>query len=184
LKEALFEFPSYRYKVSNWEHRKKELLDLNNKQVFNKEILGSFETNRVTADRDKDLTPENEEYTYYISEFLSPVISEFCREAKVSCSMTDAWCVKYGKGDFQSVHNHRGWGFSGILYVEFDSNIHSPTCFMAPWNDPRNDTTLLAFPEVEEGSVLISPSFSHHFVYPNESDKQRVVISFDLLPKQ
>ena len=53
---------------------------------------------------------------------------------------------------------------------------------MAPWNDPRNDTTLLMFPKVEEGSVLIVPSFCHHFVYPNEADKQRVVISFDLLP--
>ena len=42
--------------------------------------------------------------------------------------------------------------------------------------------TLLMFPKVEEGSVFIIPSFCHHFVYPNETNKQRVVISFDLLP--
>ena len=54
-----------------------------------------------------------------------------------------SWCVKYGKGDLQSIHNHRGWGFSGILYVEFDPIVHFPTCFMAPWNDPKKDTTLL-----------------------------------------
>mgnify|MGYP003677475282 FL=1 len=174
MKEPLFELPFYRYKVDNWEYRKKELLDLTNKQTFTKAPLSSFETNRST---------ENEKYTYYISEFLNSAISEFCQEAEVSCSITDAWCVKYGKGDLQSVHNHRGWGFSGILYVEFDPNLHFPTCFMAPWNDPKTDTTLLTFPKVEEGSVLIIPSFCHHFVYPNETNKQRVVVSFDLLPK-
>ena len=44
--------------------------------------------------------------------------------------MTDAWCVRYYKGDQQTVHNHRGWGFSGIIYVEFDPKIHSSTTFV------------------------------------------------------
>ena len=175
MKEHLFEFPSYKYKVANWESRKKEMTDLISKQTFTKSPLSYFKTNRIPGKKDK-------EYTNSIAEFLTPVISEFCQEEKVSCSMTDAWCVKYGKGDLQSIHNHRGWGFSGILYVEFDPNVHSPTCFMAPWNDPRNDTTLLMLPKVEEGTVLITPSFLHHFVYPNEVSKPRVVISFDLLP--
>ena len=96
--------------------------------------------------------------------------------------MTDAWCVRYQKGDQQIIHNHRGWGFSGILYVEFDPKVHTPTCFMAPWNDPATDTTILGSPEVQEGVLLISPSFTHHFVPPNQSRKQRTVISFDLLP--
>ena len=98
--------------------------------------------------------------------------------------MTDAWCVKYQKGDQQTIHNHRGWGFTGVLYVEFDPQVHTPTCFMAPWNNPASDTTSLAYPQnVKEGTVFISPSFTHHFVHPNKARKQRTVISFDLLPK-
>ena len=55
---------------------------------------------------------------------------------------------------------------------------------MSPWQDPRHDTTSLASPEdVEEGTVFIAPSFTHHFVSPNKARKQRTVISFDLLPE-
>ena len=75
-------------------------------------------------------------------------------------------------------------GFSGVLYVEFDPKVHTSTCFMAPWQNPRTDTTILTTPSnIKEGMVFIAPSVTHHFVYPNPSRKQRTVISFDLLPK-
>ena len=54
---------------------------------------------------------------------------------------------------------------------------------MAPWQDPRSDTTYLSFPkEVKEGTLFIAPSFTHHFVHANQSRKQRTVVAFDLLP--
>ena len=65
MKEPLFKLQSYRYKVDNWKDRKKELLDLTNKQTFTKAPLSSFETNRST---------ENEEYVYYISYFFTFII--------------------------------------------------------------------------------------------------------------
>jgi hypothetical protein len=40
-----------------------------------------------------------------------------------------------------TVHNHRGWGFSGVIYLEYDPNVHTPTFFVAPWQDPSTDTT-------------------------------------------
>ena len=175
MKTPLFEFPSFQYEVSDWEFKKKGLLNRINKSDFYRTELQTFETDRQTAGKT---------YVNYLSEFLRDILFEFCKEAEVSCSMTDAWCVKYQKGDQQTIHNHRGWGFSGVLYVESDPTIHTPTCFMAPWQDPRTDTTSLAFPkDVKEGTVFITPSFTHHFVHPNKARKQRTVISFDLLPK-
>ena len=175
MKTPLFEFPSFQYEVSDWEFKKKGLLNRINKSDFYRTELQTFETDRQTAGKT---------YVNYLSEFLRDILFEFCKEAEVSCSMTDAWCVKYQKGDQQTIHNHRGWGFSGVLYVEYDPNIHTPTCFMAPWQDPRHDTTSLAYPkDVKEGTVVITPSFTHHFVHPNKARKQRTVISFDLLPK-
>ena len=174
MKTTLFEFPSYQYEISDWEFKKKGLLNRINKGEFVRTDLQTFETDRQTAGK---------KYVNYLEEFLKDVLLEFCEEAKVSCSMTDAWCVRYQKGDQQTIHNHRGWGFSGVLYVEFDPKVHTPTCFMAPWQDPRTDTTSLSYPEnVKEGTIFISPSFTHHFVKPNESRKTRTVISFDLLP--
>ena len=109
---------------------------------------------------------------------------EFVQEAQVTCSMTDCWAVRYQKGDQQTIHNHKSWGFTGILYVEFDPKVHTPTCFVAPWQDPRSDTTSLAYPQnVKEGTIFISPSYTLHFVHPNQVRKHRTIISFDLLPK-
>ena len=97
--------------------------------------------------------------------------------------MTDAWCVRYKKGDHQSVHNHRGWGFTGVLYVEYDPEFHTPTAYVQPWQNPRTDTTTFAYPDkVKEGTLVITPSFTFHYANPNNSNKRRTVLSFDLLP--
>ena len=171
----LFEFPSYQYEVKDWEFKKKGLLNRINKSKFIRTKLQTFETDRQTCDKS---------YVRYFYDFLNLELGNFCKEAEVTCSMTDAWCVKYQKGDQQTIHNHRGWGFTGILYVEYDPKVHTPTCFMAPWQNPRTDTTILSYPEnVKEGTLFIAPSFTHHFVLPNQSRKQRTVVSFDLLPK-
>ena len=171
----LFEFPSYQYEVKDWDFKKKGLLNRINKGKFIRTELQTFETDRQTCEKS---------YVRYFNDFINLELIEFCQEAQVTCGITDAWCVRYQKGDQQTIHNHRGWGFTGVLYVEYDPKVHTPTCFMAPWQDPRTDVTSLAYPrDVKEGTVFISPSFTHHFVHPNKARKQRTVISFDLLPK-
>ena len=176
MKAPLFEFPSYQYEVDDWEFKRKGLLNRISKCDFYRTELQSFET-----DRRSDV---NKSWVHYLQDLLRPELSEFCKEAQVTCSMSDAWCVRYQKGDQQTIHNHRGWGFSGVLYAQYDPKVHTPTCFMAPWQNPTTDTTSLAYPsKVKEGTVFIAPSFTHHFVHPNKARKQRTVISFDLLPE-
>ncbi len=175
MKAPLFEFPSYQYELSDWEFKKKGLLSRIKKQKFIRTELQTFETDRQT---------NNKTYVRYLEDFLRPDLFEFCQEAQVTCSMTDAWCVRYERGDHQTIHNHRGWGFSGIIYVEFDPEVHSPTTFVAPWQEPRTDTTSLSMPkDVKEGTMFIAPSSCLHYVSPNNTRKRRTVISFDLLPK-
>ena len=175
MKAPLFEFPSYQYEVSDWDFKKKGLLNRINKSEFYRTRLQTLETDRQTAGKT---------YVHYLSEFLKDILFEFCQEAQVTCGMTDAWCVKYHKGEQQTIHNHRGWGFSGVLYVEYDPKVHTPTCFAAPWQEPRTDRTSLSFPQnVKEGTLFIAPSSTLHFTYPNDVRKPRTVIAFDLLPK-
>ena len=174
MKAPLFEFPSYQYEIKDWEFKKKGLLNRINKSKFVRTEIQTFETDRQTCGKS---------YVRYLEEFLQPELNEFCQEAKVTCGLTDAWAVKYQKGDLQGVHNHRGWGFSGILYVDYDPKVHTPTCFVAPWQEPRSDTTSLAQPVVKEGSIFIAPSWALHFVHPNQTRKQRTVVVFDLLPE-
>ena len=174
MKAPLFEFPSYQYEISDWDFKKKGLLNRINKQKFVRTELQAFETDRST---------NNKTYVRYLEESLRDELFYFCDEAQVSCSMTDAWCVRYERGDQQTVHNHRSWGFSGIIYVEFDPKVHSPTWFVVPWQDPRNDMTSLRYPDVKEGTMFIAPSSCLHFVKPNQARKRRTVIAFDLLPE-
>ena len=175
MKAPLFEFPSYQYQIGDWEFKKKGLLGRIKSSEFRRTKLQTFETDRQT---------NNKSYVRYLEEFLRSELFEFCQEAQVTCSMTDAWVVRYDKGDHQTVHNHRGWGFSGIIYVEFDPKVHTPSCFVAPWQNPREDTTSLAYPtDVKEGTMIIFPSYTLHFVHPNQTRKRRTVLSFDLLPE-
>ena len=175
MKAPIFEFPSFQYQIKDWEFKKKGLLKRIKDEKFIRTDLQTFETDRQTS---------NKSYLYYLSDLIEPELSEFCKEAKVTCSMTDAWTVRYQKGDRQTIHNHRRWGFSGIIFLEFDPKIHTPTCFVSPYQDPRTDTTTIVKPaDVEEGDMIIFPSYTLHYVEPNNYRKRRSVISFDLLPE-
>ena len=97
MKTPLFEYPSFQYEVSDWDFKKRGLLNRINKSKFIRTKLQTFETDRQTCGKS---------YVKYFEDFLQPELSEFCQEAEVTCAMTDAWCVKYQKGDHQTIHNH------------------------------------------------------------------------------
>ena len=175
MKAPLFEYPTYQYQIKDWEFKKKGLLKRLKEEKFIRTPLQTFETDRQT---------NNKSYLHYFQDLIKDELWEFVQEAQVTCSMTDCWAVRYQRGDQQTIHNHRSFGFSGILYVEYDPKIHTPTCFVAPWQDPRSDTTSLAYPQnVKEGTIFIAPSYTLHFVHPNQVRKHRTIIAFDLLPK-
>ena len=174
MKAPIFEYPSYQYQIKDWEFKKKGLLKRIKEEKFIRTDLQTFETDRQT---------NKKSYIHYFRELIEPELNEFCQEAQVSCSMTDVWTVRYQKGDYQSVHNHRSWGFSGVLYVDFDPKVHTPTYFVSPWQDPRNDaTTYAGLKDIREGTIIVFPSYTLHYVHPNSVRKPRVVMSFDMLP--
>ena len=61
------------------------------------------------------------------------------------------------------------------LFLEFDPKIHTPTCFVSPYQDPRTDTTTITKPaDAKEGDMIIFPSYTLHYVEPNNYRKRRV----------
>jgi hypothetical protein len=175
MKAPLFEYPSYQYHLTDWYFKKKAILGKLKKEEFIRTPLQTFE-----CDRQKN----KNRYLHFFQDLIRAELNQFYQEENVTCTMTDCWSVRYKKGDQQFVHNHRSWGFSGVLYVEYDSKLHTPTCFVSPWQNPTTDTTILSYPQnVREGTLVIFPSYTLHFVPPNQCSKQRTIISFDLLPK-
>lgn len=174
MKTNLFEYPSYQYQVSDWDFKKKSILGKLRENEFIRTPLQVFETDRQN---------NKNRYLHFFQDLISDELNQFNKEIELVYKITDCWTVRYKKGDYQTTHNHRSWGFSGVLYLEYDPKVHTSTCFVAPWQDPRFDTTTLVYPEtVKEGTILIVPSFTLHFVHPNLSNKQRTIVAFDLLP--
>ena len=62
MKAPLFEFPSYQYEVSDWEFKKKGLLNRINKSDLKRTPLQNFETDRQTD--------TNKTWVHYLQDFL------------------------------------------------------------------------------------------------------------------
>ena len=92
MKAPLFDFPSYRYDLDDWKFKKKGLVKRINEGEFKRTDLQNFLTDRQTNQK---------KYVRYLETFLRPTLQEFCEEAQVTCSISDAWCVKYERGDYQ-----------------------------------------------------------------------------------
>jgi hypothetical protein len=172
----LFFVPIYRYEVDDWSRKKAALYKKMERKNFEKKGLQHFYT-----DRQKD----GRSYALDFDMLFNEELKKFCEESGVSeYQITDIWTIKYKKEDYQTVHNHRSYGYSGILYVEYDEKVHKPTVFVGPWNDPVSDTTQLAFaPDAKEGIMYIVPSVLLHYAQSNSSNKERVITSWDMLVK-
>ena len=157
MKAPLFEYPTYQYQIKDWEFKKKGLLKRIKEEKFVRTDLQTFGL----------IGRQIRNPIFTTSKLIKDELWEFVQEAQVSCSMTDCWAVRYQKGDQQTIHNHKkSKGFTGILYVEYDPKVHTPTCFVAPWQDPRSDTTSLAYPQnVKEGTIFISPSYTSYILF-------------------
>ena len=85
--------------------------------------------------------------------------------------------------DFNIIHSHtRYYDFSGVFYLKAPENS-GDICF----RDPRPAAVYSGMvPDLEtftptKNMLVIFPSFLEHFVYPNETDEDRISISFDAI---
>ena len=107
------------------------------------------------------------------------------------------WMCRYDKGDYQEQHNHIGQygsqlSCSYFLQIPPDSGKFAFSC---PAQDFYGMTGFYDFcqkvpqrihyPEQEEGTLLIFPSFLDHFVTANNTNRVRSTISmnFKFIPK-
>ena len=175
MKAPLFEYPTYQYQIKDWEFKKKGLLKRIKEEKFVRTDLQTFETDRQT---------NKKSYLHYFQNLIKDELWEFVQEAQVTCSMTDCWASGIRKEISKPFTTIRVGGLLVFCMSNMILKVHTPTCFVAPWQDPRSDTTSLAYPQnVKEGTIFISPSYTLHFVHPNQVRKHRTIISFDLLPK-
>lgn len=156
----------------DWESKKASLGALLRDEDFERNSLAQFETDRHS---------NGNRYVNDFCRIFGDELNRFGMEMGLTRLRIGAiWAVRYERGDYHSVHNHRSTGYSGILYMDYDEAEHTPSIHVSPWNNPITDMTELSAPPVREGTFIFVPSSVLHYTRPNESDKLRQIIAFDM----
>ena len=109
--------------------------------------------------------------------------------------ITTSWIIKHGLDDISELHYHENSMFSGVFYLKADTNSGSLV-----FQKPLNTGVFLPplSPDVTEhnifncksfivsptkGLLVLFPSHLEHYVTPNDSEKIRVCIAFNVVLK-
>jgi quercetin dioxygenase-like cupin family protein len=170
MKNILFQIPVYQYSVLAWTEKKKRLLSLLDSEKF--KYCDTF------------LSDRSQNSNVYLKDFTDIIQSEL-ENFRLDLGLgtifvTDVWTVTYKTGDFHAPHTHSSSGYSGVLYLDYDQEEHTGTCFVNSITNPITDLTDGARPQVQEGDIVLTPSNILHFTYPNKSTKDRTIMGFDI----
>lgn len=114
----------------------------------------------------------------------------FLEHKPAPLKITGCWANVSGPADHHKEHSHPNNFLSGAFYVKApkggDSiNFHDPRAeahVMAPHvteSSTKNSSTVIV--EVQPGRLVIFPAWLRHSVDPNESQEQRMSVSFNLM---
>ena len=99
------------------------------------------------------------------------------------------WAIINKKNDFNVIHTHPNCYLSAAFYVKGPKDcgrflIECPNIarrYAYPEVEKKNElNTEVAGIDVKEGDLLIFPGYLPHKVAKNESDEDRIVISFNV----
>ena len=179
-------FPQFYYhgEVENHLELKDKLLSeltddkLSQPKEWNCSVQSSFETqNNFSWD--------------YFYECIKPNLLDMHQQLKGNplhqFTMTEAWLNKYGRGDSQEVHTHIGADnctFSCSYFAQYALNdarflFYDPdqTKHLGEFTKHYSGVVNTWFPDVQEGDIIIFPSWIHHQVEPHRSDTTRITVS-------
>ena len=171
MKNSIFQNYCYQYASVNWGSKKEKINKWIDEAIFQRDQMQTF-----LSDRDTN----NDKYLEEFSNLFKDEITLFSNELGRPVKLQNLWLVKYEKGDWHPPHTHGSTGFSGIIFVDYDEKEHTPPYFIDPINDRFTDRTNYIIPNVFEGDIVLMRSNVLHFTYPNLSEKQRVILGFDV----
>ena len=179
-------FPQFYYhgEVEKHQELKDKLLSeltddkLSQPKEWNCSVQSSFET-------------ENNFSWDYFYECIKPNLLDMHQQLKGNplhqFTMTEAWLNKYGRGDSQEVHTHIGADnctFSCSYFAQYALNdarflFYDPdqTKHLGEFTKHYDGVVNTWFPDVQEGDIIIFPSWIHHQVEPHRSDTTRITVS-------
>ena len=189
----LFHQPVFKYQIDNFKKINEELTkyiyELNKKDNIgvNKSNINGWHS-RAFDFNEKENIP-NKFYSH-INSYIEDVFSKLGWEhdkTKVKC--TSMWAIINKKGNFNIEHTHPNNYLSAAYYVKAPENcgsfiVTNPNSVAReriPVSDNKTQFNQnIVHIKPEEGDLLLFPAYLPHSVGMNLSDKDRIVISFNI----
>ena len=168
-----FAIPFWKGKISDWEAKSKQLwaiFDRFKKNLVDGDMMTDYDTNRQYH-----LLLEG-----ILMDDLIKIKKEFGYENK-QFRINSAWFQQYNKKHTHYIHNHGFGGFSSVLYLKYNPELHHPTFFVAPFFSNIDGNLIEYEPdEVEEGTLIVFPTSLPHYVPVNTSEESRIILSMNM----
>jgi ectoine hydroxylase-related dioxygenase (phytanoyl-CoA dioxygenase family) len=155
----------YKYKIENWEDKKIALVKIYEKYTHH--FYGNVITTWHTDQKQKNYLKTE------ISNFLHEEINLFMGKRKYYIKLIVLGFKNIKKDMSHPVHNH-GSGYSAIVYIKYNPEIHFSTSFI----DQTTDEEFC--PDIEEGDIIFFDSTYNHFCGSNKNEEERIICSFNL----
>ena len=168
----MFQVPIFSYSL-DWSDQLK-------KEIIQKVILDRLDHQWKDGGVYTDYSDRLPEYSEYVLSIIEKGLNTFYEEIDLNLKVKDMFYQLYKKGSYHLTHNHGPLGYSGILFVSFNKDLHTATRFYSPFLNFMDGSALIYDPVVKEGDLLIWPSSLFHEAPSNESEEERIVVSFNL----
>ena len=200
MKKKIFNYfahPLFQYKLENFEALNEELLkhiyqlkkdDAKGQRASN---INGWHSPFFSLKKKND---QGYKFLFQIRPYIFDVFKTYgwvYNPNKIKCS--GMWAIINKKGNFNTEHIHPNSNLSAAYYVKAPENcgdfkVFTPHSISRDKYPKRENPTelnrIVAHQKVEEGDLLIFPSYLPHAVLPNESEEDRIVISFNLYIEQ
>ena len=181
---SMFSVPIIHYEIENWEVNKKRILDALPPECPEECDEGIFTDFYTNASKGMTELPE---YADTIIDIIKPYLVDATQKIEINSlgklEFIDMWYQKYYRGVSHGPHNHGHGGWSSIIYIEFDPEVHQATQFCSPFNNMWTGELLYFTPPIKEGDMVLFPSIITHEALPNMSDIRRTIVSYNLRGK-
>lgn len=170
--EPMFSVPIFHLYAADWEEKKQKLIDIASRAKFDRKE-GEY--------CPSDYYDKQQSYWHELQPLITPEMQRFVDRTGDNFSVDRFWFERGDAGQCHLVHNHGATGYSAVMFIEFDEEEHEPTHFICPFNEFTQGLQQTYVPrEIKSGSVIFFPSSIHHYTVPNQSEKPRLILSWNL----
>ena len=197
--KEIFKFfpePVFKYKFDKFKKFNKELADYIYK-LRSEDNVGLTKSNRGGW-HSKNFKLDNKDsiqfkFALEIQKYILDVFQNYGWKTEQNrIQIKEMWAIINKKDDFNVIHTHPNCYLSSAYYVKAPENcgkflIENPNQAKRHFYPQLANKTELNMPiaglDVNEGDLLLFPGYLPHKVAKNESDEDRIVVSFNVTTK-